>query len=326
MNTFSNTKHPDYCPICLCRQAAYWGSARNIGDDKIQHGIRRCRNCGHLFVDGFSRPRDVGEAYSNQDRLFFPDTSFYGKRSKSPPTDGDIWLYDHLSKWNDKPGGLLDIGSGKPTFLRKLRNQGWDVSAVEVAKHANLLAEETGCKVYQAMFEDTEFPRRFDIIVALDVLEHSGAPIRFLEHVYTNLADGGIALFRFPNSASLRCWINGENWGMIRPLGHIQYFSPVSFNLACTRVGLQIDYWTSRDLSKYSGLRLRRLVPRPFGRLVAYALGRLTRGCRGVIDALGLGDQLLACVSRGSKDAFRGSKWTMCRRLTLWRPPRSVTM
>ncbi len=302
------------CPICSRLQVEYWGNGKDIGNENIQHAIWRCSYCRHLWISSPPKTLETGAAYSVQDKSFFPDAAYFEKRSQSPPTDGEVWVFDHLKHRNGTPGSLLDIGPGRPALLKKLQEKGWSVAAVEPARHAELLEEEVGCTVYHALFEDIAFPKRFDIIMALDVLEHSSDPIKFLQHICSSLTDDGVALFRFPNSVSLRCWIEHDNWEMIRPLGHLNYFSPISFDLACTKLGLEVNYWASRDVSRYTDIRLPRL------------LASSTRNLRVLVDALGLGDQILACVSREKQAGSRHSKWSIYQRLKPWRPPRDAVV
>jgi SAM-dependent methyltransferase len=288
-------------------RVAYWGKARDIGDQSVEHALWKCRYCGHIYVKAFPSTLELSKAYETQDKRFFPDSEYFEKRKKTPLTDGELWVISHVLDRSGEPGMFLDIGSAQTKLLKQFRNNGWKVTAVEPGHHATLIEREVGCEVIQSLFEHAKFDQQFDIISALDVLEHSSNPISFLSQIEKVLSSEGIALFRFPNATSLRRFLHGENWEMILPLGHLHYFSPRSFDTACWHAGLQVNYWTTRDVFKYRYLKL------------SFRGAGLITKTKEFWDHVGLGDQMLASVSRAKDARRRKVTMNIYRKLRRWK-------
>lgn len=101
-------------------------------------------------------------------------------------------------------GSMLELGSFKGDFTRRLLEHFNDVSCVEASDHA--LAEarvRLGDQVtfHHALFEQAQLPRRYDNIVMTHVLEHLDDPIRVLRRVNEEwLAPGGRFFLACPNA------------------------------------------------------------------------------------------------------------------------------
>src|SRR5580658_9223587 len=96
---------------------------------------------------------------------------------------------------------LLDVGCGAGLFAEPLARLGANVvgvdpapAAIEAARHH---AEETGAKLAYRMgtVEDlAEEPRRFDIVSAMEVIEHAADPKRFVATAASLVKPGGLFL------------------------------------------------------------------------------------------------------------------------------------
>lgn len=275
------------CPICKSKNIRYWGSVSDIGHPEIKHNISKCSDCTHVFINPLPSKEYLKEAYRTSNSSVYSNNGFFESRSSGPFSEGDKWVWKHASE-SVILGSLIDIGSANLNLLKQIAKLGWQLTLVEPAPHAERMGELLQCNVYRCSFEDCNFQNKFDIISAIDVLEHIHSPIDFLKRTKSILSDDGIALFRFPNSNSLRCMLARENWNMIRPLGHLHYFSPRSFQTACEITNLKIVTLRSHDLACYRSLTVR---------------GKRIRGMRffapllKVLDRALFGDQLLVKVT-----------------------------
>jgi 2-polyprenyl-6-hydroxyphenyl methylase / 3-demethylubiquinone-9 3-methyltransferase len=96
---------------------------------------------------------------------------------------------------------LLDVGCGAGLFAEPLARLGADVvgvdpapAAIEVARRH---AEETGARLaYRAatMEELSAEPRRFDVVSAMEVIEHAADPKRFVATAASLVKPGGLFL------------------------------------------------------------------------------------------------------------------------------------
>ena len=103
-----------------------------------------------------------------------------------------------------KPGSMLELGSFKGDFTKRLLNHFDDITCVEASDIAMSEAKKKlGDKVtlVNSQFEDALLPRRYDNIVLTHVLEHLDDPVLILKRINQEwLADGGRFFLVCPNA------------------------------------------------------------------------------------------------------------------------------
>ncbi len=103
-----------------------------------------------------------------------------------------------------QPGSLLELGSFKGEFTRRLLNHFDDITCVEASGEAIEEAQRKlgdGVQFVHSMFESATLPRRYDNIVLTHVLEHLDDPVRVLKRVNEEwLAKGGRFFLVCPNA------------------------------------------------------------------------------------------------------------------------------
>jgi len=281
---------PDLCcPICGSERLRYWGSARDIGQPEILHNISKCLACTHLFINPLPSHEFLNVAYKTCNPSVFTSDGFIETRSKNPFSVADEIVLSSVLESNMQ-GAFLDVGSANVQLLQKIKDSGWRLTLIEPSQHAKQFGNILGCKVFNCSFEECMFTDKFDIVSVIDVLEHVYSPVGFLKQLKDILSDEGFALFRFPNSYSLRCRLSHDKWDMIRPLGHLHFFSPHSFRVACDISELRIEDLHSHDLDNY---RLRGIAGKVLNKLGIWRL------FKDKFDSLLLGDQLFAKVTHG---------------------------
>lgn len=153
--------------------------------------------------------------------------SVNGSKSESDIYDGS---YLEWKTWNNRPfgqfssvekayyekelekigariparGNVLEIGFGNGTFLGFARAQGWSASGTEANPALVELATQAGFNARHAADLATFAAGSFDLVVAIDVLEHipEAAILDFFAAVRTLLKSGGHFMARYPNGDS----------------------------------------------------------------------------------------------------------------------------
>lgn len=103
-----------------------------------------------------------------------------------------------------REGSVLELGSFRGDFTRRLLPHSSDITCVEASEAAiedarGVLGERVS--FVHARFEDVVLPRRFDNIVLTHVLEHLDDPVGVLRRVNDEwLADGGRFFLTCPNA------------------------------------------------------------------------------------------------------------------------------
>ena len=105
-----------------------------------------------------------------------------------------------ILKYRQPPASFLEIGCGMGTLAFLGRQLGFEVCATEM--------DEEWCRWLKKKFTlpvvtpDTlseQGNRKFDVIAAMDVLEHIADPVMFMKQVVTRLDDDGILVIQMPN-------------------------------------------------------------------------------------------------------------------------------
>lgn len=103
-----------------------------------------------------------------------------------------------------RKGSVLELGSFKGDFTRRLSEVFDDVTCVEASDEAIKIAnQKLGPKVnfIHSTFEDAQLPRRYDNIVLTHVLEHLDDPVAVLKRINDEwLEDDGILFLVCPNA------------------------------------------------------------------------------------------------------------------------------
>src|SRR5580658_1583849 len=104
-----------------------------------------------------------------------------------------------------RPGiRAVDLGSGPGALAQRLQSFGCDVLAVD--RTAEGFA--AGLPHIELDFDQNDFasklgPASFDLVTAVEVIEHVESPIGFLRNLGRLLAPGGVAVITTPNVDSL---------------------------------------------------------------------------------------------------------------------------
>jgi len=105
-----------------------------------------------------------------------------------------------------RQGKLLELGSFKGAFTRRLAEHFDDITCVEASSAAiqearQRLDDRAGVKIIQSLFETASLPDRYDNIVLTHVLEHIDDPVALLKRVKDEwLTDRGRLFLVCPNA------------------------------------------------------------------------------------------------------------------------------
>jgi len=213
----------DECFACSFNTFQTVGIAKII--DPASHDeymILACTQCHHWVTNPLPTARELAELYSVGSLRVLGDGWAHnyasGEEICNVATD-DNWV---VQRTHDLvPGNFLEIGPGDGSLIRKFRELGWNAFGVDPGQY---LSDKSIVRSAENLPANTTF----EVIVLQDILEHTSNPWEELSQYKKYLNSGTRIYMTFPWSESKEAQKLGANWAMVRPVGHLHYFSKSS--------------------------------------------------------------------------------------------------
>jgi SAM-dependent methyltransferase len=132
----------------------------------------------------------------------------------------------------------LDYGCGLGGLVRYGRERGIDISGFDEGYAAERMREE-GIPALSPPELD-ESAGTFDVVTAIEVVEHLVDPVSTLDQIGTCLRPGGLFFLTTGNARPFRGRL--AKWAYVQPEFHVGYFEPSTLELAFGKVGLESSY------------------------------------------------------------------------------------
>jgi SAM-dependent methyltransferase len=206
--------------------------------------LYRCRGCGYAFV---SDPWLDHEAIYSED--------YYSGRGADP-------LVDYISEWNHPSTAIrqyewrgvltlveslhplsretawLDFGAGIGGLVRYVRER----------RDVRMFGYEPGSPVrfsseavpYLTTAEVDRGAHLFDIVTAIEVLEHTAEPLKELSRIRSLLKPGGLFFYTTGNAEAHRNAL--LSWPYFIPEIHISLYEPRTLDVALQRTGFRPEF------------------------------------------------------------------------------------
>lgn len=233
------------CVICDVTDSHHYCSYKGL--EYVQ-----CNRCDLIYVDNFADNEEMYSAYTGGGFKSFRRKLFAPIRRM-----GSIKGHDHFlqrareifsfSKEQANSNELktyLDIGCNKGFLLAAGVEQGCDVHGVELVTElirpfCNTYPQFKH-QVYSDKFQDVAkrfSDQHFDLITAIDVVEHFEDPLSDLREVYRILKDDGIFVIQTPDIDCDNAKTLGCEWGALKPLEHLHLFGRQNFIAFAKKAG-----------------------------------------------------------------------------------------
>lgn len=217
---------------------------------------RLCRLCGSnettvfQVIDRFTYTecsrchfRQVAETLSSAEIAAFYESGYGTPRHRQGQTVNagvNMCVLERLGL-ADAPARALDVGCGYGFLLAALRSRGWpDPVGVELSNHeADYARRVLGATVHESL--DEVEPASFDIVLALEVVEHILHPLEFVREIARRARPGGIVVIGTDNFRSWPVQAMGSAFPKWIPHEHISLFDSHTLPLLLEKAGLTVE-------------------------------------------------------------------------------------
>ena len=223
------------CPICF-------GDSRLIDTTKTINPksermveLRECLICKHWWNNPLPTQELLQSFYENNSEYVVPEG--YSKAMLSSVANHTNPLVEKLLKISPvkEKFNYLEIGIGSGNLFHSFQQKANVAYGVEPGKW--VVGDKQNIV---PSIDNIPGGIKFDIIVANDVLEHLNNPTEMLNKLSSIVNKDCLIHCTFPNKDCLKAKIQKGKWSMIRPFGHLHYFSARSIKFMFKETGWKI--------------------------------------------------------------------------------------
>ena len=216
----------------LCSSNAY----QELGTIK-EYKIVKCTQCTFVYAQPLPKMEELIKYYGEHLPRKF-------KRHKGLVRKYKYYflirsIRKHFPK--DKQIRLLEIGCSYGRLLSSLQlDKQFIATGIDLTDVSVEYARSLGLNVLKGTLESQAFPNEsYDVVVALQTIEHALDPIRELTEINRILSKGGIFVATVPCVTHIKAKIAGMKWKYYGPPGHLWYFSPGTFKLLLSKTDFE---------------------------------------------------------------------------------------
>mgnify|MGYP006106543983 CR=1 FL=1 len=143
-----------------------------------------------------------------------------------------------------KCNNVLEVGCGAGVFYNPFKKKFIEWDGIDINPYWNLFGKNNNIPISNKPLD--QIKKKYDVILAYQVLEHVESPIPFMESIISNLNPGGIVHLELPNQSSLNSRIRqispliSKDYGFIQPPMHLRAYQKTTLEYMFRKVGLDI--------------------------------------------------------------------------------------
>ncbi len=219
----------------------------------------QCASCGLVSVREFPTHHELQQVYGEN---YYRNAASYIVGYEDYAADQPNILKTAqrrlrlIARYKSSPGRLLDVGCALGFFMEAARENGWDVTGIDVSHYATTVAQKRlGADVFCGEVKDAGLAAEaFDAVTLWDVVEHMADPLEQLRECHRVLKDDGLLALCTPDIGSRVAQVTGARWmGFKLADEHLYYFSRDTIQKMLDKAGF--DTLRTFHIGKYVTLQ-----------------------------------------------------------------------
>jgi 2-polyprenyl-3-methyl-5-hydroxy-6-metoxy-1,4-benzoquinol methylase len=231
------------CPICSGTSFQKFGQTKDYTVSHETFELSKCSSCE--FVVTSPRPEDdqLGKYYLSENYISHTAkaTTLFDKLYELSRQFALDWKLTLVKKFNYSKSSLptlLDYGCGTGFFLKKVKENGFNIAGVEPSEIARHAAEQNAKTNIQPGIEDVN--DKFDVITLWHVLEHVSNLNELVAELKIRLNPSGTLIIAVPNLKSNDAKKYGMQWAGYDVPRHLWHFDQKTMTQLLTKHNFQL--------------------------------------------------------------------------------------
>ncbi len=213
-------------------------TAANLLLDKIDLNARKerlaldyCSLCGHAQQNTFYPPKELFSHY------------LYQSGTSNTLREYFKWFSDCIYNSSVQSLETLEIASNDGSLIRALLDNKIKAEGIEPATNLVEIARANGAETTEGFWPTSKLKKKFDLVIAQNVLAHNANPFEFIKAIYENLNSEGTALLQ---SSQVDMFENSEFDTLYHE--HFSFFSPNSMRYLAERAGFKYNSFLKTNI------------------------------------------------------------------------------
>lgn len=163
-------------------------------------------------------------------------------------------------------GRFLDVGCGAGTLLKVALNQNWQAEGLEVSDSSVEFLRANSFKVFHGELNEAAFPENhFDVVTAVEIIEHIPDPQELFDESYRILRPGGLFWGTTPHGNGLSGKVLGTDWSCVAPPEHLHLLSAKGLHIMLEKAGFRQIEIKTHSVNPYEIMQSFKKSPEPSG-------------------------------------------------------------
>ena len=232
---FSTKLEYPACPVCDSDQREF---PFRLYDP---YSVARCTSCGFYYlyprvIEGEMQEAYRWPTYYEGGSCGYADTSYPAQESALRATFKR--LLHNLADRRLTGGTLLEVGCGYGYLLDEARTYFDRRIGTEFSPEGAEIARATGAEVFVGGIEQISEKRKFDTVVAVQVIEHVYEPLTFVKQLANHTQPGGHVIIVTPDIGGALRRAMGRHWPSFKAPEHVGYFDFRTLSRLMGKAGL----------------------------------------------------------------------------------------
>ena len=250
----------------------------------FSQGLIQCRECDFVFADLNLSHAELSEIYRRN--------YFFGEEYSNYIADRNVLQKNfklrlqELKKYLDpsRHKRLLEIGCAYGFFLLLARDYFEKVQGIDITEDGvRYCTEELGLDVIRSDLLEVDLgDQKFDVVCFWDTIEHLSNPHLYLQKISGHMESGALLAITTGDIGSLNARFKKNNWRLLHPPTHLQYFSRRTIQILLDRNRFDVisnrycGFYRSLDNVFYNLFILRSKIPWLYDLARKTGLGKLS--------------------------------------------------